>query len=65
MDTNKTFYFVYLWLFFLLAFDFGAMPHCVPSEVFYSRAFVVKNRPFVVKKFGLFLTNRCLALSSL
>ena len=32
MDTNIA-------VLLLLVFDFGAMPHCVPSEVFYSRAF--------------------------
>ena len=32
MDTNFA-------VLLLLAFDFGAMPHCVVSEVSYSRAF--------------------------
>jgi hypothetical protein len=32
MDTNIA-------VLLLLAFDFGAMPHCVPSEISYSRAF--------------------------
>jgi hypothetical protein len=32
MDTNIA-------VLLLLALDFGAMPHCVPSEIYYSRAF--------------------------
>jgi hypothetical protein len=50
MDTNIA-------VLLLLAFDFGAMPHCLLSDVSYSRA-------LVVKQFDLFLTNRCLSLSS-
>jgi hypothetical protein len=29
----------------LLAFDLDGMPHSVPSEIFYSRTFVVKKLP--------------------
>jgi hypothetical protein len=49
MDTN-------IGVLLLVVFDFGAKPHRVPSEVFYSR-------PFVAKEFALFPANRCLALS--
>ena len=44
----------------LLAFDFGAMPHCVPLRYLIR----VYSRPFVVNEFGLFPANRCLSLSS-
>ncbi len=85
MDTNKTFYFVYLRLFFLLTFDFGAkwtrirpfissicgsfsyslLISALCRTVYPLWYFIrVHSRPFVVKQFGLFLTNRCLALSS-
>ena len=38
MDTSKAFYFVYVRFFSYSRLISALLPHCVPSEVFYSRA---------------------------